>query len=249
MTVVIFMACQVLLVGVLYLIERWRNPVRQDWVHNVQAWVCDLGASFLLLPFLGQWRGTSIFDGNELPFLIAFPIMLLARDGTEFFYHVCQHKIPVLWRLHSLHHSDPEMSALTTNRHFWGDQIVKNLTIWPFSTLICAPTHAMVLTYAGLSLYNYFIHANLKVDFGRWSWALNSPAYHRRHHSALREHYDTNFAALFPIWDVLCGTYRRPDGWPPSGQATAPENITEVLLWPFLKSKHPEEVGAEAVAA
>ena len=43
---------------------------------------------------------------------------------------LASHRIPALWAMHSLHHSDPEMTALTTNRHFWGDQLIKALTIW-----------------------------------------------------------------------------------------------------------------------
>jgi sterol desaturase/sphingolipid hydroxylase (fatty acid hydroxylase superfamily) len=124
------------------------------------------------------------------------------------------------------------MTALTTNRHFWGDRLVKALTIWPLATMVMNPTDTIFQIYVVVSLYHYFVHANLKVDFGRWSWVLNSPAYHRRHHSKLPEHYDTNFAALFPIFDVICGTYRRPDGWPPCGQDEAPETALDLLDWP-----------------
>jgi sterol desaturase/sphingolipid hydroxylase (fatty acid hydroxylase superfamily) len=71
------------------------------------------------------------------------------------------------------------------------------------------------------------------LNFGKLSWLLNSPAYHRRHHSSLPEHFNSNYAALLPIWDVLAGSYRRPDSMPPTGLAGAPSNIAQAMLWPI----------------
>ncbi len=247
METAIYMAAQLLLVAGIMLWERRRNPGPSDWLRNLQAWALDIGASLIFLPLIPLYHNHTLLNGSDLPFALAFILFLLMRDLTEFLFHVCQHRFGFLWRMHSLHHSDPEMSALTTNRHFWGDQVIKALTIWPVTVMVIAPTYTIVLAYAAVSLYNYFIHANLKVNFGRWSWLLNCPAYHRRHHSRVPEHYNANFAALFPIWDVICGTYRRPDGWPPTGQATAPKHMLDVLVWPLLKSE-PAEEAAEASA-
>jgi sterol desaturase/sphingolipid hydroxylase (fatty acid hydroxylase superfamily) len=99
---------------------------------------------------------------------------------------------------------------------------------------VIAPTPAMVGGYALVSLWNFFAHARLRVDLGRWSWLINTPAYHRRHHSRLPEHYDSNFAALFPVFDLLFGSYRRPDGWPPTGLDHAPRNARDLLNWPLV---------------
>ena len=75
---------------------------------------------------------------------------------------------------------------------------------------------------------------------------LNAPAYHRRHHSAEPAHYDSNFAALFPIFDVLAGSYHRPDGYPATGIPDRPASAREVLLWPLLfhRRQKAEDVGA-----
>ncbi len=143
----------------------------------------------------------------------------------------------MLWAMHSLHHSDPEMSALTTNRHFWGDQLLKSVTVWLLSAMIIAPTPLLVVAYNLFSLWNLFVHSRLEVNLGRWSWLINSPAYHRRHHSSLPEHYDGNFAALFPLWDVIFGSYHRPDGFPPTGLETRPRTIGELVAWPLLYAR------------
>jgi sterol desaturase/sphingolipid hydroxylase (fatty acid hydroxylase superfamily) len=135
--------------------------------------------------------------------------------------------------MHSLHHSDPNMSALTTQRHYWADQLVKAATIWPVAILIIKPTALMLAAYAIASAYNFFIHARLKVNFSAWSWALNCPAYHRRHHSSELAHFNSNYAALFPIFDVICGSYHRPDGYPETGLPHRPASFTDLLVWPL----------------
>jgi len=232
MSALIFVLGQVLVIGAIILWERRRNPMPTDWQRNLQAWGLDVGASLLIAPLFHDYVGKSLIDGTSLPFLIAFPLFFVIRDATEFFWHFCQHKIGFLWRMHSLHHSDPEMSVLTANRHFWGEQVFSALTIWPLTTMIISQSKPMLAAFAVCSLYNYFIHSNLKFDFGRWSWLLTSPAYHRRHHSRLREHYDSNFAVMLPIFDVLCGTYHRPEGWPPTGLEREPQRFLDLVIWP-----------------
>ena len=234
MSHVLFLVLSALVMGGLTLAERVRHPGPTDWWRNLQAWAVDLTIGGLLMGIWPDWHGGSLIDVTRLPLWLAVPVFLLVRDFLEFFYHYASHRVPALWAMHSLHHSDPEMTALTTNRHFWGDQLVKALTIWSAMTMLTTSTPALMTAYAFISLYNYFVHANLRIDFGRWSWLLNSPAYHRRHHSRLPEHYDSNFAALFPVWDVLFRTYRRPDGWPPSGlNEGAPGSLLDLVAWPL----------------
>jgi sterol desaturase/sphingolipid hydroxylase (fatty acid hydroxylase superfamily) len=220
-------------------LENRRNPGPTDWARNLQAYGLDFGVAYFVHVYWPQWLGGSLIDASHMPFAVGLVLFFFARDFTEWLFHYAQHRLPWLWAMHSLHHSDPEMTALTTNRHFWGDRLVKALTIWPLSTMLINPTNTMFVIYATVSLYNYFIHANLKVNFGRWSWLLNSPAYHRRHHSRLAEHYDTNFAALFPIFDVIAGTYRRPDGWPPCGLDDQPRSFADLIDWPFKSRLRP----------
>jgi len=225
---------QAMVVSAILLLERRGKSASGDWRRNLQAWSLQLGTAAALLGSVG-WKHAAFMSGKSMPFALGFALFFLAMDFGEFAYHLAQHKVPWLWRMHSLHHSDPDMSTLTTSRHFWGDQFIKAVTVWPLACTLIAPTPAMLSLYALLSLYNFFTHANLKIDFGRWSWVVNSPAYHRRHHSHDPAHFNTNYAAVLPIFDVIFGTYRRPTGWPRSGMASAPECLADVILWPFVR--------------
>jgi len=228
----------------LVLAERLRGAPPTDWWRNLEAWGVQFGVALLLMPFLHSWAGPALIDGARLPFWAGFLIFLFVKDLGEFLFHRAQHRIPFLWAMHSLHHSDPEMAVLTTQRHFWGDQLIKQVTVWSAALMVITPTPAILSAYGFFSLWNLLTHADLPLNFGRWSWVINSPAYHRRHHSMLPEHYDSNFAALFPIFDVIGGTYFRPDGFPPTGLDRKPENLGELLIWPLIWDKPPAAVAA-----
>jgi sterol desaturase/sphingolipid hydroxylase (fatty acid hydroxylase superfamily) len=218
---------------------RW--PARQqrvDWRVNATATMFYFAGTLLLLPLVslafGHFtQGFSVFSLRGLPLWLAAPIYILAADFTEFAFHRAQHAVPVLWRMHALHHSDRAVSASTTFRHYWLDIVAKGLTIYPLLGLIFEPTAPILALYSVISFWHVVAHANLPIDFGRWSWVLNSPAYHRRHHSADPAHYNQNFAGLFPIFDVLAGSYRRSDSMPATGLPTQPRSVGDVAFWPI----------------
>jgi sterol desaturase/sphingolipid hydroxylase (fatty acid hydroxylase superfamily) len=77
----------------------------------------------------------------------------------------------------------------------------------------------------------------VKVGYGRLSWLLNSPQYHRLHHSAQPEHFDCNYAALLPIFDLISGAYRRPlaEDYPATGLDSGehPGSLVQAVTWPL----------------
>ena len=213
--------------------ERFSRAPRTDWQINLIAWGINLVAALSLYRLVQTWHGATLIDSARLPGWLAVGLFIVVADLAEYVFHRLQHRIPLLWSMHSLHHSDPEMSALTTSRHFWADPLFKTVTVWSVAAMVITPTPAAFAVYAALSLWNFVTHSQLKLDLGRWSWLLNTPAYHRRHHSSQPEHYDSNFAALFPLWDVLAGDYHRPDGYPPTGLEPRPRTLGQVLAWPL----------------
>jgi len=235
------MAPSLLVAGALFAIELWHHPRATDWWRNLQAWALCRLAAITALPLLSFWGQAkwSLLDGAALPFWLALPVFVLARDLGEYLFHRAQHAIPALWAMHSLHHSDPDMMALTTQRHFWGDQFVKQMTIWPAALLVISPTPELYAAWGVISMWNFVLHSSLPLDFGRFSWLLNSPEYHRRHHSSDPADYNGNYAALLPVWDVLLGGYHQPAGHPRTGLENAggprkPESLWELLVWPLV---------------
>jgi sterol desaturase/sphingolipid hydroxylase (fatty acid hydroxylase superfamily) len=168
--------------------------------------------------------------------LFGFLLYAFTLDLMEYLFHRAQHRFAVMWAMHSFHHSDTTLNATTTSRHYWAEHGIKMLTIFMLTGVIFKANAIIVGLYAVISFYNVFTHMNIRIGFGRMSFALNSPQYHRIHHSALPEHRDCNFAGLFPIFDVLFGTYRQPRAgeFPPTGvdDKKPPSSLIDAIIWP-----------------
>jgi sterol desaturase/sphingolipid hydroxylase (fatty acid hydroxylase superfamily) len=159
--------------------------------------------------------------------LVAFTVtMLLAYDLSYYLYHYMQHKIPLLWELHKVHHSAEVMVGVTKDRvhpideimNRWWDGLIPGLCygIWLFFAL-----DPVELTVFGLNVYalrniilmmDFVRHTHLKLSYGRHlSWVLLSPHYHQLHHSVAQKHWDKNFGLGLIIWDRMFGTVAEPE--------------------------------------
>jgi sterol desaturase/sphingolipid hydroxylase (fatty acid hydroxylase superfamily) len=133
---------------------------------------------------------------------------------------------------------DEGINVSTNLRHHWIEDLARIPTIViPMALLFdLSPRSggAAGMVFAG---WTYFFHSNLRLHLGRFSWVLNAPQTHRIHHSRLSEHYDKNFAAFFPIWDVIFGTYFHPrrGEFPPTGVPDEPpvSNVWDAAALPF----------------
>ncbi len=169
--------------------------------------------------------------------LLALLIASLLHDFFFYWMHRFQHANQVMWQEHLVHHSDEHMNVTTATRAHFLDGLIAPLFITlPVSLLFDLPP----VTIGALSLiplaWHYITHANVNVSYGPLWWLLVSPNYHRIHHSLDRRHIDKNFAAWFPVWDILFGTLYRPEKGPVPATGVAGVHVAsvrEALLLPF----------------
>lgn len=232
-----------------YLIEKKAQAQKQNFSDLVFNIVYFLPASFLqnmLAPFAGAMTtyvagvmggGLIALQASGWRLIADLLLYLLAMDFGEYIFHRAQHRFAFLWSMHALHHSDKNLNISTTVRQYWADHFIKSAIIYLPIGLIFKLNLNIVSLYGLISFYNYFSHMNLKLGFGRWSMAINSPQYHRIHHSILTEHRDCNFAALFPVFDYIFGSYRhpQPDEFPLTGLESneEPSSLLEAVVWPI----------------
>jgi sterol desaturase/sphingolipid hydroxylase (fatty acid hydroxylase superfamily) len=187
--------------------------------------VNSLGGGFIVLPEKG-WG-----------LLWAIPLYLLAMDFLEYTFHRAQHGWPFLWEMHSLHHSDTSVNVTTTPRHFWIEVIIKLIFVYPFVGMLFKPNASIIVAYIAMGYWNFVVHMNVRLSFGRFWVVLNSPQYHRIHHGADTRYADCNFAALFPVYDLIFGTYFRAakDEYPSTGLGSGefPSGLFETITWPL----------------
>lgn len=207
----------------------------------VQALVVPLVSASTMLVIHAAGGGWFVLPDAGWGLLPGFVGYALTVDFMEYLFHRMQHRVPAMWAMHSFHHSDTMLNASTTNRHFWAEHGIKMMTIYLLVGLLLKAGPVILGMYALLSIYNIFLHMNMRVGYGRWAIVINSPQYHRLHHSILPEHYNHNFAALFPIFDVIFGTCRMPDPaqYPPTGldASERPVRLLEAIFWPVRNAR------------
>jgi sterol desaturase/sphingolipid hydroxylase (fatty acid hydroxylase superfamily) len=170
--------------------------------------------------------------------LAATLLSLLIFDFFYYWWHRSEHTYPGLWAIHKLHHLDPAINVSTNFRHHWLEDVgrIPVITI-PMAILFDLSPQAGGAIGFAFSAWTFFIHANLKLSLGRLSWLVDGPQVHRIHHSKLPEHFDRNFAAFFPIWDVIFGTYYHPrrGEFPPTGVTGEPQvtKLRDAAWLPF----------------
>jgi len=103
MELLLFYGASAVLVAGLTLIERRRNSGATDWIINLQSWAVNLAIGASVSHFWPRWVGGSLIEANDLPLWLSLPLFFVVRDFLEWFYHLCQYRIPALWAIHSLH--------------------------------------------------------------------------------------------------------------------------------------------------
>jgi sterol desaturase/sphingolipid hydroxylase (fatty acid hydroxylase superfamily) len=181
--------------------------------------------------------------------LASFIIVLLTIDALEYAFHRLQHTWPILWKMHSLHHSAVDFNVTITFRHHWLEVLIKGCLLYPLvGVLFKVDPWIVGATSFVFMTGNYFAHLNLRVDLGRYITWVNNPQYHRLHHSIRAEHFNHNFTQLFPLWDHLFGTLWVPakHEWPATGLADGaqPRSLLAALSWPLRLQTQREVVPA-----
>ena len=115
-----------------------------------------------------------------------------------------------LWRFHAVHHSSSELDWMSANRlHPVNDFGIKIVQAVPL-VLLGFNLTGFVFYIPITGFYAFLLHANLNWDYGPFRAVIASPVFHRWHHTKAAEGLDKNFGGLFPVWDILFGTYYMP---------------------------------------
>ncbi len=222
--------------------EVWRHP--SAWLDVRYFFFHQLIGHFLMVG-LGLWATTVSFGwvtgggsmdaaavddgaaggpniGTTLLYMVVF---YAVADFIAYAIHYFQHKLPILWHFHKVHHSAEVLHPLSNFREHPIDNLVYKVVIGlgmgvvvgvatnltghapSLPTLLGVPLLMFAFNFVGYNLR----HSHIWLRWpGRWSMVFPSPAHHQIHHSYHADHIDKNFAFMFPIWDVIFGTYCMP---------------------------------------
>lgn len=151
-----------------------------------------------------------LFNQIDLPLSMQLIIAVFALDlVSQYGTHVMLHKLPWLWRLHMVHHSDTTMDTSTGTRHHPLDYICREISALLVVLLLGAPVVFYGIYRLATIFFTYFTHANINLP-GQLdrvlSYVFITPNIHKFHHHHQQPWTDSNFGNIFSIWDRLFGT-------------------------------------------
>ncbi len=204
-----------------FFVESWPNR-RERFRHDAKNLGIGIMNSILSIALLGTLLAVVEVSSEQwgLLRLLAMPAIattiaaLLILDLWMYVWHRLNHAIPLLWRFHRMHHSDPAMDASTGVRFHTGEIMMSGLARAALLPIIGLSLWQMALYESILLPVVLFHHSNVRLprwlDYGL-TVCVVTPAMHRVHHSRWRPEANSNFASVLPIWDRLFRSFRLRD--------------------------------------
>jgi sterol desaturase/sphingolipid hydroxylase (fatty acid hydroxylase superfamily) len=237
------------------LIWQWSSPRgallqwRQRWRHNIVLLIAGALCVRLIQPlFLSLVAVFSqdfgLFNMLDLPLWSTLLLSVLLLDCLIYWQHRLFHRVPLFWRLHRVHHSDPELDLSSAIR-FHPIEIVLSLAIKALAVLVLGiPVEAVLIFDVLLNASAMFNHTNARLPPKIESLVrkiLITPDMHRIHHSRVSEQANSNYGFFLSIWDGLFRSKKEtaPQGDKnlnigfPGTKTYQPESLTELLVMPF----------------
>ena len=185
-----------------------------------------------------------------MPFWARALAALAAGEIGVYWGHRWSHEIPALWRFHALHHSAETVDFMVNTRAHPVDMVFGRLSgAVPIHILglagpedVAGATMPLLITLFCM-VWSFFIHANLRLDFGPLAWAISTPRFHHWHHT-LAPPVNRNYASMLPVLDVVFGTFHLPKGEWPRAYGIAepmPGGLFEQLAQPLAPRTPPIE--------
>lgn len=190
----------------------------QRWPGNIGIVVIDTILARVLLPgitvaaaLFAADAEIGLFHWLDVPPVVAFIATLVLFDLAIYAQHVVFHKVPMLWRLHRVHHTDPAFDVTTALRFHPIEILLSLLIKGALVIALGAPAVAIVIFEVILSSAAIFNHSNMRLPLwldGILRVVIVTPDMHRVHHSVHQPETDSNYGFNLSIWDRLFGTYR-----------------------------------------
>jgi sterol desaturase/sphingolipid hydroxylase (fatty acid hydroxylase superfamily) len=199
-----------------------RRPLQQRksarWTNNLALTLLNSVLVRAIFPVaaigvadLAAARGMGLLNLFPMPYAWAVVLSVLALDLAIYLQHLMFHAVPLLWRLHRVHHADLDFDV-TTGARFHPFEIVLSMLI-KFAVILALgpPALAVLLFEILLNATSMFNHANARLPLSLdrvLRWLVVTPDMHRVHHSIDPRETNSNFGFNAPWWDRLFGTYR-----------------------------------------
>lgn len=193
-------------------------PLRLRWTGNFAVTLLQSLITWWLFPLasvgvamLAADRGWGLLRVADAPYWLAFAAALVVLDLSRYGQHWLQHRVPLLWRLHRMHHTDQDFDFTTALRFHPLDGLLTSSIAFAVVAGLGAPVAAVALYELVFLVMAMFGHGNVRLPAGidaALRKVLITPDMHRVHHSTRRAESESNLGGVVSWWDRLFGTYR-----------------------------------------
>lgn len=189
----------------------------QRWVSNVGLFVISGVVTRIVVPVgivafaTDQPHGLMFAAG--IPIALQYLLTFLLLDLWSYGSHRLFHIVPVLWRLHLVHHSDTQVDITTSQRHHPLESVLGAALMLSLVAVLGLPAPAIGLYLLVAIAIAVLAHANLHLppSLDRWlRLVIVTPTFHEAHHSANSRQTDSNFGMVLTFWDRLFGSFTDP---------------------------------------
>ena len=160
-------------------------------------------------------QGWGLFNYYAVPSPVSIILSIVLLDFIIYLQHVLVHAVPVLWRLHRMHHADPDFDVTTGSRFHPIEILLSILIKFAAIAVLGTPVIAVILFEIILNISSMFNHSNIRLPSSLDKFIrlfIVTPDMHRVHHSIYDHEANSNFGFCIPWWDRLFGTYKaQPD--------------------------------------
>lgn len=200
------------------------TPRRTEIDSQASRWLNNIGISllnFFIMSYLAiainssskvinLQADTLLLQHPTLNIFSATVITILLFELLNYWFHRLLHRVPLFWRVHSVHHSDTEVDVTTTHRHHPIEPILSMAVITlPIVILLGPPLIAVIVYNLLLVIVSSISHSNIYVpkSVDRFlRYFIITPDFHRLHHVNQKQYTDSNYGAIFPWYDYLFGS-------------------------------------------
>jgi len=213
-------------IGVFVLMACWEvfAPRRTGQVKRHLRWPGNLGivvfntlvmrvvmpTTAVALALAGEAAGWGLLQQFDLPLWFASTLAIVCLDLAIYLQHIMFHAVPLLWRLHRMHHADLAFDV-TTGVRFHPLEIILSMVIKLMVIAALGPPAVAVLIFEVLlNVLAMFNHANARLPLSLdrvLRRVIVTPDMHRVHHSVIPREANSNFGFNLALWDRICGTY------------------------------------------
>jgi sterol desaturase/sphingolipid hydroxylase (fatty acid hydroxylase superfamily) len=194
-----------------------RASMQVRWVGNFGLLLINAALSWVIYPGVGIGAAIVASGQNwgllrlvEMPYWLGFLLSIVLLDLGHFGIHYLFHRVPVLWRMHRLHHTDQDFDFTTGVRFHPAEAVLEQGANLAVIVIVGPPVLAVMLFVFSYLLTTFWVHGNVRMPANwdrRIRRVLVTPDMHRTHHSQVEAETNSNYGGLFSCWDRLFGTY------------------------------------------